>query len=208
MELSGEGYIKFDCQYIKSDPVIPDGIFDKLNAWRTQLYSLHLLGVNEQGIGFGNLSARKIGTGQFFISGSATGKYLHAEPKHYALVTGYSLALNSITCRGPVKASSESLSHAAVYEADKRIQSVIHVHHRRMWEYGLISMPVTDPAYSFGTPEIAMNITELLQNDRAREEGIIIMGGHQDGIICLGSSPDEAGNRVLEYMKKVTQTSK
>ena len=199
-----EGYIKFKCRLIHSDREIPDDIFNTLNGWRNKLYSLGLIGINEQGVGFGNLSARKGNSSQFFISGSATGRYPEAEPQHYALVTTYSFRQNALTCRGPVQASSETLSHAAIYEADSRVHSVIHVHHLKMWEHGITELPVTDPASSFGTPEIAENISLLLRNDRVRDKGILIMGGHPEGVLFFGASPDQAGNRVLEYLEKVT----
>jgi hypothetical protein len=197
-----EGYIKFNCRHEKSGPVIPEALFNSLNAWRSRLYLLGLIGVNEQGIGFGNLSARKGNSSQFFISGSATGRYPQAEPQHYALVTGYSFSQNALTCRGPVQASSESLSHAAIYEADPMINSVIHVHHLKMWEHGIDGLPVTDPASSFGTPEIAENISLMLQNDRVRRGGILIMGGHPEGVLFFGASPNQTGNKVLDYFEK------
>ena len=202
---SEEGYIKFNCELVKTGPVIPEALFTTLNAWRDQLYSHRLLGMNEQGIGFGNLSARKGNTSQFYISGSATGKYRHAESRHFAMVTNYNFSRNSLTCKGPVRASSESLSHAAIYEADATLHGVIHVHHREMWEYGMTRFPVTDPSSSFGTPEIAQDISRLLQNDQVREGGILIMGGHPEGVLFFGHSPDEAGHRVLEHLRKVVR---
>jgi L-ribulose-5-phosphate 4-epimerase len=35
---------------------------------------------------------------------------------------------NSLTCQGQVKASSKSLTHAAIYAANPRVKAVIHVH--------------------------------------------------------------------------------
>jgi hypothetical protein len=199
-----EGYIKFNCQLVRTGPAIPKTLFTTLNAWRDRLYSLGLIGVNEEGIGFGNLSARKGNSSQFYISGSATGKHRHAEPRHYALVTTYDFSHNTLTCRGSVRASSESLSHAAIYEADEHVHSVIHVHHREMWEYGMNWLPVTDPSCSFGTPEIAGDISSLLHLDQVRKGGILIMGGHPEGVLFFGHSPEETGNRVLEFLAEVT----
>lgn len=198
-----EGYIKFDCRLIQSEQEIPKSLFEELNAWRNRLFELNLLGADEQGIGFGNISVRGEGTNQFYITGSATGRFRHAEPQHYVLVTEYSFMNNRVTCMGSVRASSESLSHAAVYEADERIRSVIHIHHGPMWEAGLNRMATTDSAFSFGTPEIALNIAGLLRNERIRESGILIMGGHPEGILFFGNSPGDAGQRVLDYLKEV-----
>ena len=188
---------------METGPVIPEALFSSLNTWRDRLFSLGLIGVNAEGIGFGNLSVRKGNTSHFYISGSATGMHRHAGSGHYALVTDYSFRNNSLTCQGPVRASSESLSHAAIYEADANANSVIHVHHSKLWEYGMTRFPVTDPSSSFGTPEIARNISLLLQHDQVRANGILIMGGHPEGVLFFGHSPDQAGNRVLEYLGEV-----
>lgn len=201
---SEEGYIKFHCEIEKTGPVIPDLLFQALNGWRNQLQEIHLIGMNEQGIGFGNLSIRLPGTSRFYITGSATGKFKRAGKQHYTLVTGYSFSGNSVTCKGPLRASSESLSHAAIYLADSHIQSVIHVHHRKMWEHGISHLPVTDPASGFGTPDIAFNIKALLQDVGVRKGGVLIMGGHPEGILFFGRSADLAGNSVLKLFKSVS----
>jgi hypothetical protein len=201
---SEEGYIKFGCEIEPADPDIPDLLYQALNGWRNQLRELRLIGMNEQGIGFGNLSVRLPGTSRFYITGTATGEFKHAGRQHYTLVTGYSFSGNWVTCRGPLRASSESLSHAAIYEADAQMQSVIHVHHKKMWEHGISHLPVTDPACSFGTPDIAINIKALLQDFSVRKGGVLIMGGHPEGILFFGRSPDEAGNSVLKLFKSVS----
>ena len=40
----GEGYIKFQCNWIWSDP-IPQNEISELNRWRNRLYELRLIGV-------------------------------------------------------------------------------------------------------------------------------------------------------------------
>ena len=51
-----DGYIKFDCKWGEKPSVIPSYIFQKINLWRNNLYDLNLIGVYENGIGFGNIS--------------------------------------------------------------------------------------------------------------------------------------------------------
>ena len=198
-----EGYLKFHCELEETEAVIPDNLFQEINKWRSHMYSLNLIGAYENGVGFGNISVRIYGTRNFYISGTATGNFETSNPEHYVLVTSYSFDHNSLICQGPIQASSESLSHAAIYEADEQIMAVIHVHHMEMWENGLNKFPSTNPEYSFGTPEIALNIAGLLQNKTTRKNGIIIMGGHTEGILFFGKNLDEAGNNALKHFKKL-----
>ena len=104
-----------------------------------------------------------------------------------------------MVCEGLILASSESLSHAAIFEADKEINAVIHIHNMEMWKTGLNKYPTTLAEYSFGTPEIALNIGELLEEDSIRKNGIIIMGGHSEGILFFGKDLDEAGKNALNF---------
>ena len=67
-----EGYIKFSIKWSKgSPPQHPD--LDHLNTIRTKLHKLGLIGVYDNGIGYGNLSIRSEKPEAFIISGTATG---------------------------------------------------------------------------------------------------------------------------------------
>jgi len=128
-----EGYIKFQCDWAKEEILIPDLILQSLDKERTRLYELNLIGMYPDGIGFGNISV-KTKENTFIITGSATGQFAQLERYHYALVSAYSFAGNSISCKGQTKASAESLTHAAVYEALPEVGAVVHVHCLWLWE--------------------------------------------------------------------------
>ena len=68
-----EGVVKFNCHWTKSAPLDEAWIRD-LNVWRDKLYQLGLIGLNEDGIGYGNISIR-FRKKQFIISGSGKGKF-------------------------------------------------------------------------------------------------------------------------------------
>jgi ribulose-5-phosphate 4-epimerase/fuculose-1-phosphate aldolase len=114
-------------------------------------------------------------------------------------VLDYDIEKNYVKCTGKVKASSESLTHAAVYESDPAVQAVIHTHHDRMWKMLKNKLPTTDPQVEFGTPEMAHEIKRLMQQKEVRIEKIIVMGGHKEGIITFGRDLDEAGEVLLKY---------
>jgi L-ribulose-5-phosphate 4-epimerase len=70
----------------------------------------------------------------FVITGSGTGSLKKLSAEHYTRVTAYDLLKNTLTSAGPIKASSESLTHAAVYETLPLINTVLHIHHLALWE--------------------------------------------------------------------------
>jgi L-ribulose-5-phosphate 4-epimerase len=199
----GEGYIKFIIDWTKTGPVIPSEELEKLNTWREILYSLGMIGIDEQDIGFGNISIRKSGTKHFYITGSATGSLKNLNEQHYCLVTGYNPNENTLACTGPIKASSESMSHAAVYSEFPGAGAVIHIHHNVFWNSLVNRVPTTHKDVEYGTPEMAREIIQLLREPGTLEGRIIVMGGHKDGIVVFGKDLDDAGRYVLSYYNTI-----
>jgi L-ribulose-5-phosphate 4-epimerase len=181
-----KGYIQFRCEWHDAPP---PAVPPELIAWRDRLRELNLIGVYPDGIGFGNISIRE----PFLISGTATGHLLYVNAEHFAEITAFDIAGNAVSCRGRVKASSESLSHAAVYRSDPAARAVIHVHHLAAWESLRWRVPTTDEVAEAGTPQMADAIAALLP----LEAGFFVMGGHREGLVAYGSTLDEAGCRLL-----------
>ena len=193
-----EGYTKFNCNWIRSEPV-PEKHIKELNILRDKLYFLDLIGADENGIGFGNISIR-FKNNTFIITGAATGRLNKMNESHYVLVNQYDLANNSLICTGPVKASSESLSHAAVYECSPQTNAVIHVHNIGMWEKLIYKVPTTSEDVPYGTPEMANEIKRLFNETPVKVEKILVMGGHREGIIAFGPTLEEAGKILIDKM--------
>ena len=217
-----KGYIQFHCDWTPADPpVVPAALLE----CREMLHRLGLIGLYPDGIGFGNISTRnpvsaletgflapqeirspkqKLGFIPFLISGTATGSLPTLGPEHFAEVTAFDFASNSLSCHGQVKASSESLSHAAVYVNDPTAQAVIHVHHLKHWEALRDRVPTTDHGAEAGTPQMAWAIEELLKQPGAKEGGFFVMGGHREGLMAFGPSVAEAAERLLRFVNGAT----
>lgn len=201
-----EGKIKYDLEWIRDNPLeYPH--YEDLNGWREKLYTLGLIGAYPDGVGFGNISARIDDTDTFVISGSGTGKLEKLSPDHYTPVVKYDVETFSLTCKGPIQASSESLSHAVFYKADPDIGAVIHVHNKKLWTNMLKKAPTTAIHAEYGTPEMASEIKLLLSASDAKNHKIIAMGGHEEGIIAFGKDLAEAGKVLLEHYQSEGQTS-
>jgi hypothetical protein len=198
MNPTEEGYIKFDCRWTQADP-LPEADIRELNSWRNRLYQMGLIGAYQpSGIGFGNISLRPdTASSQFIISGSATGHIPETGARHYARVTAYSIAENRVFCSGPVKASSESLTHAAVYELPGDWQAVIHVHHAAFWQSLLGNVPTSRAEIPYGTPEMAKEISRLFKEEGARDIRLMAMAGHEEGILSFGTNVADAASVLL-----------
>lgn len=193
--MSDEGVIKYHCNWKQSDNVITDSQFEVINKYRQLLYDKHLIGADDNGIGFGNISLRT-DNNTFLISGSATGKYSALGPEHYTQVTSFDIAENSLECIGPIKASSESLSHAVIYLEKPEVQAVIHVHNEEMWNAYINKLPTTSKAAEYGTPDMALSIAECMRKSQ-NDSSVIVMGGHFDGLISYGKSLAEAYDSLI-----------
>jgi L-ribulose-5-phosphate 4-epimerase len=197
-----EGYIKYQCHWSEVEAIAESEI-KELNSWRKQLYQLGLIGEYDNGIGFGNLSIRLPQKKQFIISGTQTGGIPDLTAQHYTKVIDYDWQQNYVTCQGLIQASSETLTHAAIYHALPNINAVVHVHHQLLWEKLLEQVPTTDPDCAYGTPEMATEIIRLCQQPLTQQARIIAMSGHEAGILTFGANLSQAGETLLKYFTTI-----
>jgi L-ribulose-5-phosphate 4-epimerase len=197
-----EGFVKFNCHWNQSGPVISDEQYEIINSWRDILYNMDLIGAYENGVGFGNISMRISKSHQFIITGSATGEIPELEPGHYVKVNSFNIDDNAVQCVGPLKASSESLTHAAIYSADQGTNAVVHVHSLELWNQLIHKVPTTNPGMDYGTAGLAKDILRLFRDPAIYEKRIIIMAGDRAGILTFGQDMDEAVNVLMEFLKK------
>jgi ribulose-5-phosphate 4-epimerase/fuculose-1-phosphate aldolase len=162
------------------------------------MYKSGLIGMYSNGIGYGNLSVRAT-AGSFYISGTATGRLPVLEERHFALVNSWSFSENSLLCTGQINASAESLSHAAIYESLPQVGAVIHIHHKGMWDKYCNLLLTTSPRVLYGTPEMAREIKRIVLTLNRGQDSVLVMGGHEEGIIAWGETLDEAGEIILKY---------
>ncbi|MGF1523814.1 MAG: class II aldolase/adducin family protein [Leptolyngbyaceae cyanobacterium] len=171
----------------------------KLIVWRDRLHAAGLIGVYPDGVGFGNISCR-LAQQSFLITGTQTGHYCISNPTHYTLVDQWDVDQNMLHCVGPLKASSESLTHAALYEYSADIQAVIHVHHAGLWATYQHELPTTSANVPYGTPAMAYEMWRLFRESDLRSQKILVMAGHEDGLIAFGSSLPATATILFELL--------
>jgi L-ribulose-5-phosphate 4-epimerase len=195
-------YIKFTCEHAATELSPFDGFAD-LNAYRRKLLQLRLLGVDSNGVGFGNLSIRDGTANNFYITGSATGGITELTLANCARVVAYNFKRNWLRCVGAAIASSESLTHAAIYESDAKAGAVIHCHDSRLWTALLNQAPTSSKTVEYGTPEMAYEVMRLFNLTDVQSRKILIMAGHEGGIVAFGRDLEEAFAVLLRERKKM-----
>ena len=186
-----EGYIKFQPVWKKTEAFAESKFYDLLK-YRQKCYELQWIGTYPDGIGFGNISERIADGNTFFISGSATGGIPVLGPGHIAKVTAVAAEENKLWCSGPVIASSESMSHAVIYERLPWVKGVIHIHHLGLWQRLLNKVPTTPAAAPYGSPEMVAGIVHLLETTDLPQRKLFVMEGHEEGIFAFGEDLEEA----------------
>lgn len=201
MSTEQEGVIKFRFEMAERAPVASP-LLRELGAWRTLLRRLGVLGQDParyDGYGFGNVSVRAApGAPGFFISGSQTGGREELGPEHWVEVLASDPESNFLRARGQADPSAESLTHAAVYAADRRVTCVLHGHSPEIFAAASrLGLPATAAEVPYGTPAMAREVARLFAATRVARSGFFVMGGHEDGVIACGRGPAEAGRRLV-----------
>jgi len=199
-------YIKFACEHVATE-LSPFSGFAELNAYRRKLLQLRLIGVDANGIGFGNLSIRDGTTNNFYITGSATSGMPELALADCARVVAYDFKRNWLRCEGSAIASSESLTHAAVYESDAKAGAVIHCHDSKLWAALLNQAPTSSKAVEYGTPEMAYEVTRLFKITNVQQRRIFVMAGHEGGIVAFGRDPEGAFAILMREQKENEKAS-
>ena len=199
-----DGVIKYSSERV--DGSVPASkALSQLNAARTRLFELGLIGAYPNGIGYGNLSVREDGT-QFVISASATGAAHTLGDDQYCLVNAFSIERNWVRSRGALPASSESMTHGAIYLANPAVQCVIHVHSRALFD-GLLAHGALHTAadIAYGTPAMAHAVMELVQT-QPQLPVLFVMAGHDEGVVAYGADVASVTALLVDTLNRMKTT--
>jgi ribulose-5-phosphate 4-epimerase/fuculose-1-phosphate aldolase len=198
-----EGVIKYRLDYQPCAPrYYPE--YAELNAWRSILYRLGLIGqdpLRYGGLAYGNISFRLGNTPQFIITGSQTSGLTRLSNDNYSTVLSAEPSQNHIVATGAIKPSSEALTHAAVYDASHDVKAVVHVHSPIIWQhYQALALPTIDATIQYGTQAMAEAVLALFARNVLTEKPIFVMLGHEDGIVAIGDSIADASMVLIRTL--------
>lgn len=206
-----EGVIKYREEYTPGPALAREQLVE-LAVWRRVLYDLGMIGQDParyDGAGYGNASMRTRpydqpkGRRAFIVTGTQTGRIAELTPDHFTIVEAYDLAANRVRAAGPIRASSESMTHGAVYDNSPLIRWIFHAHSPEIWRAReALKLPSTRANVLYGTPEMAWEVHRLFAESNLRDVRIFAMAGHEDGVITFGSSASEAASRMVDMLAK------
>ena len=195
-----EGVIQFQCSLHSPEEALPEALLAELNLWRSRMIKQGWIGQDAtryQGLGFGNLSIRHAlpeAADAFIITASQSGHLAELDQQGWPLVVAADIASNTVTAHGLQPPSSEALSHAALYQHNPEIKAVIHVHSEFLWrEAGDLDYPATAADVGYGTPAMA---TAIQQQAAEQSNGLLVMLGHQDGVLSWGENLRQAAEQL------------
>ena len=190
--MASDGVIQFQLHH--RDAPLPDAeAIGILSGLRDALRARGWIGRDPArygGLGYGNVSRRLAGDA-FLVSATQTGHLATLAALHWVTVTAASPATNELWSEGASKPSSESLTHAAIYQACNAA-FVCHIHHPALWRAaceGAISLPKTTAAATYGTPAMAAALSRIAASKELPFAAA--MTGHEDGLMAAADSPAE-----------------
>lgn len=213
-EMQQEGVIKFELEHRTRELERRrfGDLAAQLIAWRQVMSLTRLVGQDPSrydGAGYGNVSARigppnsALGRRAFLITGSQTSGKSIITLQDFAAVERYDFRHNRVGSFGPVPPSSESMTHGAIYDLGPHLRCVLHAHSPVLWRQAReLRIPTTEPQVTYGTPAMAKEVQRLFRETAVVERQILAMGGHEDGIIAFGRSPEETGQVLITELAR------
>jgi ribulose-5-phosphate 4-epimerase/fuculose-1-phosphate aldolase len=144
--------------------------------------------------------SRRIEDPAFLVSATQTGHLATLAAGDWVTVVAASPATNQLWSEGVGKPSSESLTHAAIYQACDAA-FVCHIHHPALWRAacaGAIALPKTPASATYGTPAMAAALSEIASCEKGAFAAA--MSGHEDGLMAAAVSPEA----LLELLDRLS----
>lgn len=84
----------------------------------------------------------------------------------------------------------------------------MHLHSPDIFHHALsLNLPQTDPDAAYGTPEMASEIQKMALAGDVSKPGLLVMAGHQDGILAYGPTVEATGELVMTALDKALSLS-
>jgi L-ribulose-5-phosphate 4-epimerase len=189
------------------DAVADPHTMETLRGWRTVLKRLGLLGQDParyEGLGFGNLSARdQARPAEFVVTASQTSGAETLDDDGLVRIVRGDLARFWVDALGRQPPSSETLTHAMIYQADAGVNWIFHVHSPEIWrQTRALRLPATPEHVAYGSTAMVQAVAALLEQHSARPLAFTTLG-HQDGVFACGAGADDAGTILATLLARV-----
>ena len=203
-----EGVVQFSYNLARWEAPLPDDVVRPLLAWRSVLRRLALIGQvpdRYAGLGYGNVSRRVPGgTDGFVITASQTSGIADAAAGagELVLVRRFDLRRFRVEAEGALPPSSETMTHAMIYTADREVNWVLHGHSPEIRENARAAgLPAIGADIGYGSPQMAEAVAALLRRNRERPLAFATLG-HRDGVFACGPDAGETGGKLVRVLAR------
>lgn len=145
-----------------------------------------LIGVYENGIGFGNISCRVENGGLFYILGLKMGNFVELDSCYYVLVIDVGVFENCFSCIGLIIVFFEFMSYVVIYEECFDVNGVIYVYDFYFWKSLMYKVFIIEAFVFYGFLEMVESICRLLVEADLKVCKIFVMEGYEEGIFIFG----------------------
>jgi class II aldolase/adducin N-terminal domain-containing protein len=184
------GGVKFRAERLTAD-MQPCLDLAELNLYRSKLRERQFIGQDANGIGFGNISVKAKNETGFFITISGGAIRESIGQADLVWVKSWSFAENLVRFEGPGTPSAETLTHAAIYGANRSAGAILHIHNRSVWDWLVAHAQATADAAEYGTTAMAETVQEFLDRSTCLTN-VFAMSGHEEGVLAFGRDLAEA----------------
>ena len=198
----------YDLQPIEGD-ILTTERFAELSAWRSILHAQDLVGHHpdyNHGFSFGNMSCRTEAEAEaFVITGSQTGSAKRFSDENLVRVTDANLERFWVESAGLVPPSMDTMTHAAIYASDSRIEYIFHVHSAEIWQQAdELNIPKINA--TGGSPQASQAIIELMGTNQSRPL-VFIESEVKNSVFALGHLGRDCGGLLITYLAKARTLS-
>jgi len=110
-------------------------------------------------------------------------------------ILSFDVASMTLDAMGPIKASSEAITHGAIYLSSSTVVAVFHIHHDTIWKKMIEDgYPSTSPDVEYGSLDMAREVQSLVSSGTTS----FVTRGHEDGIFIFGDCLESIEKETLE----------
>lgn len=195
---TGKAKPKFSTEFL-GETFETDLRLDQIINWCNQFHSHGLAPSYGEG-SFGNLSYRvNAGSKDFIITGSALELKEHLTKDEFVKVVAVDSNNLRIQAFGKRVPSSETMLHAAIYEARPEVNAIFHGHCEIVLKNAeQAGIQTTEKEEEYGTNSLVSSVLSILMN-----RYFLVMKGH--GFLSLGKSLEEAGEAAINVLGRCQQ---
>ncbi len=184
--------IKFHTEF-RNKTILQSRLVDVIRHWSGVFARNNCAPAVPGGFG-GNLSCRE---GEGFLITASGANLADLTAEQIVRICHIDQDNLNVVAEGCLEPSSETLLHGAIYQARTEINAVFHGHYP-IFEanFSTLGYRITENEAEYGSLQLVQEALAILGNEK-----FILLRNH--GFISMGTSPEEAGNTIMDILRSL-----